>query len=270
MQALLDKAQQLMETWGPNLVKAVLVLVIGWIVARIVRSAVRGLMIRAKVDETLTSFCASLLYMLLMALVAISALSKLGVDTTSFAALIAAAGLAIGFALQGSLGNFAAGVMLIIFRPFKAGDFVEAGGTSGTVEQIQVFATTLKTPDNKTVVVPNAAITGGNIINYSAEPTRRVDMVFGIGYDDDIAKAKKIIGDLLAKDNRVLKGPEPTIAVAELADSSVNIATRPWVNTADYWGVFFDITEAVKLEFDAQGISIPYPQQDVHMHQPAA
>ena len=261
--------QNLLEAYGPPVVKALAILLIGWIVARIVRSVARSLMIRAKVDETLTAFCASLLYMLLMALVVISALSKLGVDTTSFAALIAAAGLAIGFALQGSLGNFAAGVMLIIFRPFRAGDYVEAGGTSGTVEQIQVFATTLKTPDNKTIVVPNSAITGGNITNYSARETRRVDMVFGIGYGDDIRKAKEVISGILARDNRILKEPEPVIAVSELADSSVNIVVRPWVKTADYWGVFFDITEAVKLEFDAQGITIPYPQQDVHMHQVA-
>lgn len=270
MESLIVAIGNLVNTWGPLAGKALLTLVIGWIVARIVRSIVRGVMIRGKVDETLTGFCTSLLYMLLMALVAISALSKLGVDTTSFAALIAAAGLAVGFALQGSLGNFAAGVMLIIFRPFKVGDFVEVGGTSGAVEQIQVFATTLNTPDNKTIVVPNAAITSSNITNYSAKPTRRIDMAFGIGYGDDIAKAKQIISDILSKDSRVLKDPEPTIAVAELADSSVNIATRPWVNTADYWGVLFDITEAVKLEFDAQGITIPYPQQDVHMHQTAA
>lgn len=265
----METLRNLLEAYGPTVVKALAILLIGWIVARIVRSVARSLMIRAKVDETLTGFCASLLYMLLMALVIISALSKMGVDTTSFAALIAAAGLAIGFALQGSLGNFAAGVMLIIFRPFKAGDYVEAGGTSGTVEQIQVFATTLKTPDNKTIVVPNSAVTSSNITNYSARETRRVDMVFGIGYGDDIRKAKEVISSILARDNRILKEPEPVIAVSELADSSVNIVVRPWVKTADYWGVFFDITEAVKLEFDAQGITIPYPQQDVHMHQVA-
>jgi small conductance mechanosensitive channel len=199
----------------------------------------------------------------------ITALGKLNVPTASFVAVIGAAGLAVGFAMQGSLGNFASGVMLILFRPFRVGDYVEAGGTSGSVEEIQVFATTLKTPDNKKIVVPNAAITAANIVNYSAKPVRRVDMVFGIGYGDDIAKAKQIISDILAKDDRVLRDPEPTIAVCELADSSVNLAVRPWVNTPDYWGVLFDVTEAVKLEFDKQGVSIPFPQQDVHMHQVA-
>jgi small conductance mechanosensitive channel len=269
METVIESVRNFVEAHGPAGLKALVILVVGWLVAKFLKGLVRRLMVRSGVDPTLIGFCASITYMVLMVLVVVSALGKLGVQTTSFIAVIAAAGLAVGFALQGSLGNFAAGVLLIAFRPFKVGDFIEAGGTSGAVEEIQVFATTLKTPDNKAITVPNAAITGGNIINYSAKPVRRVDMVFGIGYGDDIKRAKEVIQGILTKDSRILKEPEPTIAVSELADSSVNIAVRPWVKTADYWGVFFDTTEAVKLEFDAQGITIPYPQQDVHMHQAA-
>jgi len=205
-----------------------------------------------------------------MVFVFIAALGTLGVETASFAAVIAAAGLAVGFALQGSLSNFAAGVMLIIFRPFKAGDFVEAGGAMGAVEAVNIFNTIMKSPDNKKVIIPNSKITGDSIVNYSAQDTRRVDMVFGIGYDDDIRKAKSTLEQILASDERVLKDPAPTVAVSELADSSVNFVVRPWVKTADYWGVFFDITEKVKLTFDEQGISIPFPQRDIHMFQEAA
>jgi small conductance mechanosensitive channel len=269
METVIESIRNFVVAHGPAVLKAVVVLVVGWLVARFLRGLVRRLMVRGGVDPTLIGFCASITYIGLMVLVVVSALGKLGVQTTSFVAVIAAAGLAVGFALQGSLGNFAAGVLLITFRPFKVGDFIEAGGISGAVEEIQVFATTLKTPDNKAITVPNGAITGGNIINYSAKPVRRVDMVFGIGYGDDIKRAKEVIQGVLTGDSRILKEPEPTIAVSELADSSVNIVVRPWVKTADYWGVFFDITEAVKLEFDAQGITIPYPQQDVHMHQAA-
>ena len=226
-------------------------------------------MVRAKVDATLIGFCGHLLFMLMMTLVVVSAIAKLGVQTASFTAVLAAAGFAIGFALQGSLGNFAAGVMLIIFRPFKIGDFIEAAGVSGSVKLIQVFATTITTPDNKTIVVPNSSISGGNITNYSAEDHRRVDLVFAIGYGDDLKKAKDVLAGVLAKDQRVLDDPAPTIAVLELADNSVNIAVRPWVKSTDYWNVRFAITEAVKHEFDTQGISIPFPQQDVHIHQVA-
>jgi len=190
----------------------------------------------------------------------------MGVETTSFVAVLGAATLAIGFALQGSLSNFASGVMLIIFRPFKTGDFIEAGGATGTVEEVGVFATKIKTGDNKAVIAPNSSITSGNIINYSAKEMRRIDMVFGIGYGDDIKKAKEVLHSILDADARVLKDPAPTIGVLELADSSVHFACRPWVKTADYWGAYFEITEQVKLQFDAQGISIPFPQQDLHLH----
>lgn len=220
-------------------------------------------------DPMLASFVGSIVHILAVAFVVIAALGQLGIQTTSLVAIIGAAGLAVGLALQGSLANFASGVMIIAFRPFKVGDFVEAGGAVGVIEGIQIFSTQLKTGDNKTIIVPNAAITGGSITNYSTKDTRRVDLVFGIGYDDDIKKAKSLLEDIVNSDERVLKDPAPVIAVSELADSSVNFIVRPWVNSADYWGVYWDLTETVKLRFDAEGISIPFPQQDVHMHQAA-
>ncbi len=256
--------------YGPGVLGLIAILVIGWMLAKLVTSMVRKGLGKGGVDPTLIGFVSNLLYMGLMALVVISALGQIGVNTTSFAAIIGAAGLAIGFALQGSLGNFAAGVMLIIFRPFKAGDFVEAGGVAGVVEDVQVFATIICTVDNKEITVPNGSITGSSIVNYSTKPTRRIDMVFGIGYDDDIKQAKQILEDVVSADPRVLADPPPTVAVSELADSSVNFVVRPWVNSGDYWPVLFDITENVKLEFDRQGVSIPFPQTDVHVHQAAA
>ena len=253
--------------YGTRVVGAIAILVLGRIGVGIVAGIIRRLMIRGKVDETLTKFVVSLARIALLVFVFIAALGSLGFETTSFIAVIGAAGLAIGFALQGSLGNFASGVMLVIFRPFKTGDFVEASGLSGTVEEIHIFSTILRTPDNKKVIIPNSKITGDNIVNYSAKDQRRVDMVFGIGYGDDLQRAKQILEKLTAEDSRILKDPAPTIGVLELADSSVNFAVRPWVKTDDYWGVYFDFTENVKLTFDQEGISIPFPQQDVHMHQ---
>lgn len=256
--------------YAPSLLLALLTLIGGWLLTKLIVGVIRRAMRRGKLDDTLTGFVCSMAYMALMTLVIISTIGKLGVQTTSFVAVIGAAGLAVGFALQGSLGNFAAGVMLIIFRPFNVGDYIEAAGTTGVVEDLAVFATTLRTPDNKTITVPNGNITSGNITNYSRKPTRRVDMVFGISYEDDIPKAKEVLRKIIASDQRVLADPEPQIVVAELADSSVNIAVRPWVNSADYWGVFFDTTEKAKMEFDRERISIPYPQRDVHVHQVSA
>lgn len=269
MDSLIGGIQEAGASYGPSLIGAALVLIIGWLVVRMLTGLVRRLMNRSGVDETLTGFTCNLAYIGLMALVVVSALGQLGVETTSFAAILAAAGLAIGFALQGSLSNFAAGVMLIIFRPFKAGDFVEAGGAAGIVEEVQVFATRIRTGDNKEVTVPNGAITGGTIVNYSAKDTRRVDLVFGIGYDDDLARAKGVLQRIVDADERILRDPAPTIAVGELADSSVNFIVRPWVKGPDYWAVYWDLTERIKLEFDAQDISIPFPQNDVHLHQAA-
>jgi small conductance mechanosensitive channel len=201
-----------------------------------------------------------------MLFVIIASLNQLGINTTSLAAILAAAGLAIGLSLQSSLQNFAAGIMLLVFRPFKKGDFIDAGGVAGSVKSIGVFSTIMNTPDNKEIIVPNGNIYSGNIINFSAKETRRVDMKFGIGYGDDLLLAKKLLEEMVAADERILAEPAPQIAVAELGDSSVNFVVRPWVNSSDYWGVMFDFTEAVKLRFDAEGISIPFPQMDVHLH----
>jgi len=269
MDSLLEKFQESLTAYGPNIVAALLILFLGWWIAKILTSLTRRLLARSNVDDTLISFLANITYMGLMVLVVIAAIGKLGVNTTSFAAVIAAAGLAIGFALQGSLANFAAGVMLILFRPFKVGDYVEAAGVSGVVEEIQVFATMLRTPDNKQVVVGNAAVTGDSITNYSAKETRRIDLVFGIGYGDDIKQARGIIEGIFAEDDRILQDPAPTIGLLELGDNSVNLAVRPWVRTADYWAVYFDLNERIKLAFDAGGISIPFPQRDLHVYQAA-
>ena len=262
----LEKFQEALTAWGPKVVAAAVVLVLGWIAARMLIGLMRRAMGRGGVDATLIGFLANVVHMALIALVVITALAQLGVATTSFAAVLGASALAVGFALQSSLSNLAAGVMVIFFRPFKAGDFVEAGGISGIVEEIQIFSTKLRTPDNKEVTVPNSQITGDAITNYSARDTRRIDLVFGIGYDDDIQRAKQLLEQIVAADGRVLADPEPVIAVSELADSSVNFVVRPWVSTDDYWVVTFDLTEKVKLRFDADGISIPVPQTDVHLH----
>lgn len=266
---LSDRILEWGAQYGTRVIGAIAILVLGRLAIGLIVSIVKRMMHRAKAEMTLTKFVASLTKILLMVFMVLAALGTLGVETTSFVAVIGAAGLAVGFALQGSLASFAAGVMLIVFRPFKVGDYVEAGGTAGVVETVGIFSTKLKTPDNKEVIVPNSNITGGNITNYSAQETRRIDLVFGIGYGDDIKLAKDTLTEIVATDERVLKDPAPTIAIAELADSSVNIVVRPWVKTSDYWAVLFDLTEKVKLTFDAKGISIPFPQQDVHMHQVA-
>ncbi|MFT6703054.1 MAG: small conductance mechanosensitive channel [Pseudomonadales bacterium] len=249
-----------------NFAMAAIIYIVGKIVVKIIVSAVGKLMAKSQYDDMLINFLKAIMNAVLMLFVIIAALNELGVDTTSLAAIIAAAGLAIGLSLQGSLQNFAAGVMLLVFRPFKKGDFVDAGGVAGTVVSVGVFSTIMNTPDNKEIIVPNGNIYGGNITNFSARDTRRVDMKFGIGYGDDLLKAKKLLEEMVVADSRILTEPAPQIAVAELGDSSVNFVVRPWVNSGDYWGVMFDFTEAVKLRFDAEGISIPFPQMDVHMH----
>ncbi|NNK02635.1 MAG: mechanosensitive ion channel, partial [Desulfatitalea sp.] len=221
-------------------------------------------------DQTVRRFIANFAYIGLLAFVVLAALSQLGIQTTSFIAVLGAAGLAVGLALQGSLSNFAAGFLMILFRPFSVGDYIEGGGVTGTVEEIQIFTTTLVTPDNKTVIIPNAKIMGDNIINWTVKGTRRVDLVVGIGYGDDIDKARQVIADVLAKDARVRKDPPPQIAVSEMADSSVNFVVRPWVSASDYWAVSFGVTEQIKKAFDDEGISIPFPQRDVHVYQHAS
>lgn len=260
-----DKIMDFVLVFGVKVLAAIVILVVGlWVAKRIKAIFVRVLQ-KKEVDPTLVGFFSSMLYGALVIFIAIAAISKLGVQTTSFVAVIGAAGLAVGLALQGSLSNFASGVLLILFKPFKAGDVVKAGGELGVVVEVGILTTELKTPDNVKIIMPNSSIMGGAITNISAHPTRRVDMVVGVGYGDDLNKAKQIIEDLLAADERVLKDPAVTVAVSNLGDSSVDFVVRPWVNAADYWAVKFDFTKAVKEKFDEEGISIPYPQTDVHL-----
>ena len=259
---------QLLETivipWGIKIALAIAIFIVGRMAVAVVVGVAGKFMRAREMDEILVKFLLSILRWVLLLFVIIAALSQLGVDTTSLVALLGAAGLAIGLSLQSSLANFAAGVMLIVFRPFTKGDFVEVAGVSGSVDAIGIFTSTLTTPDNKEVIVPNGAVYSNSITNYSARPTRRVDMVFGIGYDDDIKKAKALLEEIIAADDRILAEPEPVVALGELGDSSVNFLVRPWVNAADYWAVLWHTTESVKLKFDEAGISIPYPQMDVH------
>ncbi|MFT6051456.1 MAG: small conductance mechanosensitive channel [Halioglobus sp.] len=254
--------------WGIKIALALAIFIVGRIVVGALVRIADKLMLSQEVDEMLVRFVSSILRWVLLLFVIIAALSQLGVDTTSLIALLGAAGLAIGLSLQSSLSNFASGVMIIVFRPFTKGNFVEVAGATGVVDSISIFTTTLTTPDNKEVIIPNGAVLGGNITNFSARPTRRVDMVFGISYDDDLRKARKVLEDIIAADERILAEPAPVIAVGELADSSVNFLVRPWVNAADYWDVYWETTEAVKLKFDEAGLSIPYPQMDLHIDKP--
>lgn len=263
-----EATQELIMDWGISIGTAIIVFIVGRIVANIIVKIVKHALERGGMDTLLVNFVTSILRWALILFVVIAALEQLGVDTTSLVALLGAAGIAIGLALKDSLQNFASGVMLIIFRPFKTGDFVEAGGVAGVVENIGIFTTIMRTGDNKEVIVPNGAVYSDTITNYSARPTRRVDMVFGIGYDADIKEAKNILQKIVNEDERVLPDPAPVIAVSELADSSVNFIVRPWVNSADYWAVFWDTNEKVKYAFDEAGISIPFPQMDVHLDKP--
>jgi small conductance mechanosensitive channel len=256
--------------FGINLITAIVIFFVGkWVVNLVVKGLLKAMQ-KSEVDTTLRRFVANLARMLLMLFVIIAAIGALGVKTASLVALIGAAGLAVGLALQGSLSNFAAGVLIVMFRPYKVGDWIEGGGVSGSVEEVQILTTVLKTGDNKRVIIPNSQIMGTTITNYSANDTRRVDLVVGVSYSDDLDKVRKELQDLVAADDRILDDPAVTIAVSELADSSVNFVLRPWVKTADYWGVYFGLTEAVKKRFDEVGISIPFPQQDVYVHNVAA
>jgi small conductance mechanosensitive channel len=266
---IIGKVWELVTLYGLKIIAAIVILLIGRWIAMAVRNIIRSFMRKAAVDQTVRRFVANLSYAVLLVFVVLAALNQLGIQTTSFIAILGAAGLAIGLALQGSLANFAAGFLMITFKPFKVGDYIEGAGVAGVVEHIEIFTTTLKTPDNKTIIIPNAKMTGDNIINWSSQGTRRVDMTFGIGYGDDIDKAKKIMGDVIAQDDRILPDPAPQIALVELADSSVNFVVRPWARVEDYWGVYFDTIEKIKKAFDANGISIPFPQRDVHIYQEA-
>jgi small conductance mechanosensitive channel len=265
-----EQMSQVIDTyiipWGIDIVMAIAIYIIGKFTVGILVNVFGRVMARSKYDEMLIDFIKAIVNSILMLFVIIASLDKLGVNTSSMVAIFGAAGLAIGLSLQGSLQNFAAGVMLLVFRPFKSGDFIDAGGEMGTVMSISIFTTIMTTPDNKQIIVPNGNVYGGNITNFSANATRRVDMVIGISYDSDLRKAKEILNEMVAADERILKDPAPMVAVSELAESSVNFVVRPWVKSADFWAVKFDYTEAVKLRFDSEGISIPFPQMDVHVH----
>lgn len=258
--------QELLIQYGVNVFSALMILFIGNLIVKGIANGVAKVLRKKDMDAAVVEFLHSLVRYLLFVIVLIAALGRIGVQTASVVAVIGAAGLAVGLALQGSLSNFAAGVLIVAFRPFKSGDYVEIGGVAGSVESIQVFSTVLCTPDNKMVVVPNASVIGGPITNYSRHATRRIDYVIGVSYDADLKKTKEVLTRVVNADLRVLKDPEPTIGVVALADSSVNFVVRPWVNTEDYWSVYFDLLQAIKEELDKENIGIPYPQMDVHLN----
>ncbi len=270
MDGWLGNMQELVTFYGIKIAAALVILVVGRWIAKAVSRLTERLLNNRKVDRTIVSFVEHLTYIALMTFVVLAALAQLGIQTTSFIAVIGAAGLAIGLALQGSLANFAAGFLLIIFKPFKAGDYIEGAGVAGTVEGIQVFTTVLRTADNKTIIVPNAKIMGDNIVNYSAHETRRADMPFRVSYQDDIDQVRRILRNIVDNDHRILKDPQAMIIIKTLTDSSVDFEVRAWVKTADYWGVYFDTVEKAKRQFDANGVSVPFPQRGVHIYRHGA
>jgi small conductance mechanosensitive channel len=267
LSVVMEEASAIIASYGLNVLGAIAVLAIGRIVAGIIRSSIRKGLTGAGLDPALVPFLSSMVYYMLLAFVVVAVLNLFGIQTTSIIAVLGAAGLAVGLALQGTLSNFAAGVMLLIFRPFRIGDYVEAGGSAGDIVEIGVFSTTLNSPDNVRIVVPNSAIYGQTIRNYSANDNRRNDLVIGISYSDNIARAIEVIRGCLDADDRVLKDPAPVIAVGELADSSVRLVIRPWCHRDHYWPLRFDLMRRIKEQLEANGCSIPFPQRDVHMHQ---
>jgi small conductance mechanosensitive channel len=256
--------------WGWRIVAALLIFFIGRWVAKLVRNGVKGVMTRRGLDQMLVGFLGAILYSILLVAVIIAAVGQLGIQTTPLVAVLGAAGLAIGLALQSSLGNFASGVMLVLFRPFTKGDYVEAGGTSGTVDEVGIFTTVLNTPDNRRVIVPNGQITNDTITNYSAHATRRIDLIIGVSYDDDLRVARETLDRTIRAHDKVLDDPEPIVWVMELGDSSVNFAVRPWVQAADYWQVRNELLEQLKVALEDAGCSIPFPQRDVHVYRTEA
>lgn len=270
MEAILNNIYAFLAAYWLKVVAAIVIFVVGRWLAKVISNLVAKAMTKAKVDATLTSFVTNLCHIALLAFVIIAALKKLEVPMTEFTVVVGAAGLAVGFALQGSLSNFAAGVMLVIFKPFKVGDFVELAGKMGTVQEIQIFNTILNSPDNVRIIIPNGQVTGSNVLNFTTNGTRRIDLVIGVSYDDDLKKTRQVIENVILSDERILKEPVYTIAVSELGESSVNFVVRPWVKAADYWVVRFDITEKIKLALDNNDITIPYPQRDIHMKSGAA
>ena len=267
MDQLVGLIGSMVTTWGLRVVGAVAVLLIGRGVAQWLRSAIRKTMERKEADPTLVPFISGLVYWLVLLLVVVAVLGLFGIPTASFVAVVGAAGLAVGLALQGTLSSFAGGVMLLVFRPFKAGDLVEVAGSLGTVQEVGIFSTVLHTPDNVRIMIPNSSVFGQVIKNFTANDRRRIDLVVGVSYDDDLERAGRTIDRVIRSDDRVLDDPAPVVAVSEMADSSVNFVVRPWCRTEDYWDVRWDLTRRLKEELEADGCSIPYPQRDVHVFQ---
>jgi len=263
--AILQNLTETVSAYGINLLAAIVIFFLGRIVARFVTSRVKKMLEAREVEPSLVGFTCSMVHVLLLVIVVIAALGKLGIQTTSFVAIVGAAGLAIGLALQGALSNFAAGVLILIFKPYRVGDYVVAGGGEGVIEEVGIFTTTLVTLDNRTQILPNAIATGGVIENYTRKGTRRLDLVAGVSYGDDIVKVKKILQEILENEPRILPEPSPTIGLMEMGDSSINFAFRPWVKIDDYWDLFFELQERMKIRFDEENITIPFPQRDVHL-----
>tara|TARA_B100001741_G_scaffold74358_1_gene60103 strand:+ start:450 stop:1277 length:828 start_codon:yes stop_codon:yes gene_type:complete len=263
---LWNQLSELLSSFGISLFIALSILIIGRQVVKILIKVISTALERSNTEDTVRIFVTNLLNTLLMIVVFIAAINQLGIQTTSIIAVLGAAGLAIGLALQGSLSNFAAGILIVIYRPYKVGDYIQADNHLGTVDDIQIFSTVLKTPDNKLVIVPNGSIMNGSIVNFSNQDKRRVDIIASCSYEDDIDKVKSVLADILSKDDRILNEPKPRIAVSELADSSVNFIVRPWVKNSDYLDVYYSLLEEIKKRFDQEGIAIPYPQTDVHIH----
>jgi len=262
----IETAQELLTKFGMKIIAAILIFVIGRWVAKLIKKVLQKTMERTKVDAAIIGFTCSMVHAAVMIFVILAALGQVGVQTTSFIAVLGAAGLAVGLALQGSLANFASGVLILLFRPFKVGDFIEAGGATGVVKEIHIFTTTITTVDNKREIVPNAKVMGDNITNYSAEGTRRLDLVGSISYGDSIDTAKAALLDEIKKNELVLKDPAPFVGVLSMSDSSIDLAVRPWVKSADYWDAFFALNEAIKKRIEAEGMCIPFPQRDVHVY----
>ena len=269
MEEAITKITELGVPFVMNLIAAILIYIVGKWLAGIISTVIEKLMLKGKVDASLAGFTKNIIKAVILIFAIIAAVGRLGVQTTSLIAIIGAAGLAIGLSLQGTLSNFAAGVMLILFKPFKVGDFIEGGGVLGTVKEIQIFNTILSSPDNRKIILPNSKVSGDTITNFTAIDSRRIDMVFGISYADDMKKARDVLTEVVTSDPRVLKDPAPVVAVSELGDSSVNLVCRPWVKPADYWAVYFDVTEKGKEALEANGLSIPFPQRDIHVYQEA-
>ena len=267
LEQIFTDGHELIITYGLKLLGAIAVFIIGSFVIKMIKKGIAKVITKSGVDNSLSPFLLGITEILLKVMLVISVLGMLGIEMTSFIAILGAAGLAVGMALSGTLQNFAGGVMILAFKPFKNGDVIEAQGYIGSVSEIQIFNTILKTPDNKTIIIPNGGLSTSSMVNYSTEAKRRVDWTIGIGYGDDTSKARSVIKQLCDEDERILKDPEVFIAVSELADSSVNFAVRAWVNAEDYWGVFFDMNEKIYNTFGKEGLNIPFPQMDVHVHQ---